>query len=287
MIIKALVENTSCIASLGMEHGLSLFIEANGKRILFDTGSSPLFSENAKILGVDLKSVDFAVISHGHFDHGGGLETFISLNPAAKIYIRENAFDQFYSDRGGDTYKYIGLDMKLSKSKQMVFTKDQLQISEGISLFSGVTGNRYFPSVNSSLYKKEGNDYIAENFSHEQNLVIEGEGVSLLVAGCAHRGIVNILQRFFELKGCYPTHVIGGFHLLNKSTGKRESDETLLGIAKFLKTTNAKFYTCHCTGEQNFAFMHEEMGDQIEYLSGGTSLTIGKSTASLPGDCFA
>jgi 7,8-dihydropterin-6-yl-methyl-4-(beta-D-ribofuranosyl)aminobenzene 5'-phosphate synthase len=276
MIIKALVENSSGNPSLGAEHGLSLFIEANGKKILFDTGASSLFSENAQKLGVDLQSVDFAVLSHGHYDHGGGLETFLSINSTAPIYIRENAFNPFYSEREGNTYEYIGLDRKLLNEKQIILTKTQTQIAEGISLFSGVKGTRFFPSGNCSLFKKEGDSYVLDDFAHEQNLVLEEDGISLLVAGCAHRGIVNILEHFHQKRGYYPTHVIGGFHLFNHRTGKPETNETLLGIAHFLQKTEATYYTCHCTGEESFGFLHSKMGAQIEYLSGGRILTIEK-----------
>lgn len=276
MIIKALVENTSCDPSLGAEHGLSLFIGTKDKNILFDTGASPLFSENAQKLGVDLQCIDFAVISHGHYDHGGGLETFLGINPEASVYVRENAFNPYHSEREGNTYEYIGLDRKLLEEKQIILTKAQTQIAEGISLFSEVTGTRFFPSGNSSLFKKEGDAYAPDDFSHEQNLVIEEEGICLLVAGCAHRGIVNILGHFYQQRGYYPTHVIGGFHLFNHRTGKPESNETLLGISQYLLESGAMFYTCHCTGEESFGFLHEKMGDHIEYLPGGRILTIRK-----------
>ncbi|AEV29159.1 metal-dependent hydrolase, beta-lactamase superfamily II [Sphaerochaeta pleomorpha str. Grapes] len=276
MIIKALVENSSCNPSLGEEHGLSLFIETNSKKILFDTGASALFNENAQKLGVDLKRVDLAVISHGHYDHGGGLKTFLALNPTALVYVRENAFGPFYSERAGNSYEYIGLDSSLAKETQIIPTKEQLQLTEGISLFSAVWGTQYFPSGNCSLFKKEGRDYVPDDFSHEQNLVIEEDGICLLVAGCAHRGIVNILEHFYRERGNYPTHVIGGFHLFNHRTGKPESKETLSGIAHYLLNTGARFYTCHCTGEESFGFLRSKLGDHIEYLPGGKILTIRK-----------
>jgi 7,8-dihydropterin-6-yl-methyl-4-(beta-D-ribofuranosyl)aminobenzene 5'-phosphate synthase len=276
MHIQALVENTTDNPLLGAEHGLSLFIEANDKKILFDTGASQMFNENAKILGVDLKQIDFAVISHGHYDHGGGLKTFLALNPTSSVYVRENAFGPFYSERENNSYEYIGLDSTLLQEKRIILTPTQTEIAKGISLFSGVTGTTYYPSGNCSLFKKEGEKYSLDDFSHEQNLVLEEDGVCLLVAGCAHRGIVNILKHFYEMRGYYPTHVIGGFHLFNHRTGKPKNDETLLGIANFLKKTEATFYTCHCTGEESFGFLRAEMGEQIQYLSGGTSLTLEK-----------
>jgi len=80
MIIKTLVENTALSKNFGSEHGLSLYIEANSHKILFDVGASELFLENAKKLNVDISEVDYLIISHGHYDHGGGLRAFLREN---------------------------------------------------------------------------------------------------------------------------------------------------------------------------------------------------------------
>ena len=96
MKITVLVENTS-LCDIPVEHGLSLYIEACGKNVLFDSGQSTLFAENAKRLGVDLKAVDFCVLSHGHYDHSGGLMEFICENDHAPIYMHKNAFGLHYS----------------------------------------------------------------------------------------------------------------------------------------------------------------------------------------------
>ena len=99
MKITALVENTTCSDELAKEHGLSLYIEACGKRVLFDTGLGDNFAANAEKLGVDLENIDFAVLSHGHYDHGGGLARFIAINGTSPIYARELAFEPHYSQR--------------------------------------------------------------------------------------------------------------------------------------------------------------------------------------------
>ena len=93
MIVKVLSENTSSSEKLGSEHGLSLYIETETHKILFDTGASGLFAENAEKMGVDLTRIDLAVISHGHYDHGGGLKTFLGINNRAKIYLHQMALE--------------------------------------------------------------------------------------------------------------------------------------------------------------------------------------------------
>ena len=274
MKITALLENTSCKEGIEAEHGLSLFIETKEKKILFDTGATAMFAKNAKKLNVDLAQVDLAVLSHGHYDHSGGLKTFLALNDKAPIYLRKAAFGPYYSQREEDTYEFIGVDESLLSNNRVIFTGKETPLGEGISLFSNVRGERFFPTGNKSLLKKTPDGYEEDDFSHEQNLVIEENGISLLVSGCSHRGIVNIVEHFHSLFGHYPTHVIGGFHLYNHRTGKPESRETLAQIADALLSSGATYYTCHCTGEENYQTLYSFMGSKVEYLSGGKILEL-------------
>ncbi|MDF2568393.1 MAG: metallo-beta-lactamase family protein [Oscillospiraceae bacterium] len=214
MIIRALAENTSISEKYGSEHGLSLYIETNKHKLLFDTGRSGLFIENAEKMGIDLSVVDTAFISHGHYDHGGGLSSFLKINQKSAVYIHERAFGEYYSKRpAGPTY--IGLDKDLQDNERIVFTKDYLQIDDELSLFSGIQ-NKELPShSNKALLMKKKDDFIEDTFVHEQNLIISENGKTVLIAGCAHNGIVNIAERFFEITGQYADVVIGGFHLFN------------------------------------------------------------------------
>ena len=274
MKIKMLAENTSCNPQLGFEHGLSIYIETQGKTLLFDTGASSLFAENAKKLDVDLQKVDLVVLSHGHYDHAGGLPTFLKINDKAPIYLRNSAFGDYYSEREGGKHKYIGINKGLRSSNRIALTPEHMHLESGLSLFSQVQGDRFFPTGNNTLLKKTDAGFERDDFSHEQNLVIEEGKVSLLLSGCSHRGIVNIVDTFCKLYGHYPTHVIGGFHLYDHKTGKPESKETLEKISEALLATGATYYTCHCTGEANYERLHALMGEKIAYLSGGTCLDI-------------
>ncbi len=112
MEITVLAENTT-ECNMPVEHGLSLYIEVCGKKILFDMGETELFSENAKKLGKDIGGVDTAIVSHGHYDHGGGLEKFLQINSKAKVYISRYAFEPHYNASG----KYIGLKEELENNK--------------------------------------------------------------------------------------------------------------------------------------------------------------------------
>lgn len=274
MIIKVLSENTSSSEALRCEHGLSLYIETAEHRLLFDTGASSLFAENAEKMGVDLTAVDLAVISHGHYDHGGGLPAFLRINNKAKIYLNRKAFGAYYARRPGGRYDYIGLPETLSPGGRFVLCGDRFVIDAELELFSGVTGEAFIPQGNSTLFVRDGNAYLQDDFAHEQNLIITENGKTLLIAGCAHKGIVNILAHYRAEKGLTPDVVIGGFHLYNHGTKQSEAPETVDAIGRYLLGTDSRYYTCHCTGIEAYDRLKAVMGERINYLATGDQLEI-------------
>ena len=122
MRVVTLIENTAGCPELVCEHGLSFYIETGKHRILFDAGQTDAFAQNAEKLNVDLGSVDFAVLSHGHYDHGGGLQKFLQINQTAPVYLRRDAFLLHQNGQG----KNIGLDPQLQASDRLVFTGGRL-----------------------------------------------------------------------------------------------------------------------------------------------------------------
>jgi 7,8-dihydropterin-6-yl-methyl-4-(beta-D-ribofuranosyl)aminobenzene 5'-phosphate synthase len=274
MIIKTLVEDTSISGDLRSEHGLSLYIETKKHKILFDTGQGSLFAENAAKMNVDLSEVDTAVISHGHYDHGGGLKEFIYINSKAKIYLNRKVFGKHYSTGPVGKIRYIGLDQGIVPDERFIFTGDDFIIDEELELFSGVKGKKYIPSGNKDLFKKVGESFLQDDFAHEQNLIVYENGKTLLVAGCAHSGIVNIIEHYRSEKGLLPSHVIGGFHLYNSSAKRDEDPEVVSQISKYLKNTGSKYYTCHCTGIGPYNRMKAVMGENIDYQATGSQIII-------------
>ena len=273
MLIKTLVENTSISKDFGSEHGLSLYIETKKYKILFDVGASELFLQNAKKLDVSIADVDFLVISHGHYDHGGGLKSFLHENTKAEVFLHRLAFEKHYAIRPNDELDFIGLDENLKQNKQIVLTSDRFFINSGIQVFSNITQRKPRPKSNRGLLTEYNGQTTDDIFAHEQNLVIEEDGKTLLVTGCAHNGIINILEHFHTLKGRMPDYVIGGFHLSSRSGGNEDSEITDK-IGKYLIGTKAKFYTCHCTGIEPYKRLKAGMGDSIDYLSAGSKITI-------------
>lgn len=273
MLIKTLVENTSISKDFGSEHGLSLYIETKKHKILFDVGASDLFLQNAKKLDVSIADVDFLVISHGHYDHGGGLKSFLHENTKAEVFLHRLAFEKHYAVRKNDEFDFIGLDEDLKQNKQIILTSDRFFINSGIQVFSNIIQRELRPKSNSGLLKEHKGQMIDDTFAHEQNLVVEEDGKTLLITGCAHNGIINILEHFHALKGRMPNYVIGGFHLSSR-TGGDEDSEMIDRIGKYLIGTKAKYYTCHCTGIEAYGSLKSAMGDSIDYLSAGSEIII-------------
>lgn len=117
-------------------------------------------------------------------------------------------------------------------------------------------------------------ELMPDDFSHEQNLVINEAGKHVLFAGCAHRGIVNILEHLIYKNNIEPDVVIGGFHLYNRASDQSENLELVENIAEALLAHKAKFYTCHCTGISSYRVLKSRMNDRLDYLSAGSEIQI-------------
>ena len=258
MKITALIENTSSSLDIISEHGLSLFIETEGQRILFDMGQSDAFIKNALSLGIDLADVDVAVISHGHYDHGGGLRYFLELNRSAPIYVHKDAFLPHYNG----TSKYIGLDAAFKSSPRIIFTDDKLNIGKGLTLLTCNGQKRVTKLDSAGLNELSDGLHLPEDFRHEQFLLIEEKGKSTLISGCSHKGIIDIVEWI------HPNTVVGGFHF-----SKRPLDDKLTEDATTLQKSGVRFFTCHCTGVEQFDLLKEHM-TQLEYLSAGQTVEL-------------
>ncbi len=270
MIIKALSENTAKSEEFCCEHGLSLYIETSNFKLLFDVGASGIFYKNAQKLDVDISDVDYLVISHGHYDHGGGLETFIDKNKKAEIFLHRLAFEKHFARREDNSVDFIGLKDDLSGNRRIVNTSDRFFIRKGLQLFSNIDAE--YPKSNKDMLTEKDGKLTDDGFAHEQNLIVEDDGISLLLTGCAHNGIINIIEHFKTLKGRLPDYVIGGFHLTRRN--ESEKPEKIKEIADYLLLSGARFYTCHCTGLAAYEILKEEMGERISYLSAGSEISI-------------
>ena len=271
MKITCLVDNCA-LEGFAHEHGLSYYIEACGRRFLFDMGASESYISNAVALGIDLAAADFAVLSHGHYDHGGGLAAFVRLNPTAPVYLREGAFERRYSHKPGHELEYIGLDEGLRGSRRLVETGELYSIAPGLTLFAGVYGSELRSGANDVLLGPDAKT--PDSFAHEQNLLIVENGRHVLICGCAHRGVINIINRLSNIDPTHPAAVFGGFHLAIPGSGV--VDVTLCDATadELLKLPDTICYTGHCTGTESYERLRARMGDRVRYLHAGESVVI-------------
>lgn len=260
MRIITLIENTSPDPNLASEHGLSLYIEAAGKHILFDAGQSAAFAENAGKLGVDLAAVELAILSHGHYDHGGGLGRFLEVNSKAEIYVNQHAFTPHH--HGPE--RYIGLDQALRESGRLALTGDETAIAPGLTLYTCNALPRPFPTDSGGLTACVGGRLLPDDFRHEQYLLLEEDGKRILFSGCAHKGVRNLVHWF-----C-PDVFVGGFHMSKWDP----EGEALTKAAAHLARTPTVFYTGHCTGQSQFDALKRSLGDRLHALNTAAVIEI-------------
>ena len=269
------MENTACDAGLCAAHGLSLYIETPKHKILFDMGPDDGFIGNAQKLGVDLSAVDIAVLSHGHYDHGGGLRAFSEVNSRADILIHTDAFGNFYALEEGREPRYIGLDPELWELESRVIpTADFVKLDDELTLFSDEP--EVFPALAASakLRVETPDGLRPDPFTHEQNLLVTAWGKSALFAGCAHRGIVNILAGAKERLGRLPDAVFGGFHFFELDPADPESGRLIEETGRALLEGDTVYYTGHCTGDYAYEKLRAILGDRLRPMTGGSIVEI-------------
>lgn len=275
MKIITLLENTAAREDLCAARGLSLYVETAAHKILFDMGPDASFLDNAAALGVDLSAVDTAVLSHGHSDHGGGLEAFCEANQKAAVYLRRAALEPYFAVLPGQSPGYIGLPRMLAAlSERFTFTGSCEELDGGLTLFSDVEDDKSLRAVAPKLQEKTGEGFRPDRFSHEQHLLVEEGGKAVLLAGCGHLGIVNTLRAAKRHLGRMPDAVFGGFHLFELEPGAPESERLIAATAGALSEGNTVYYTGHCTGDWAYDRLKETLGDRLRPMHGGTAAEL-------------
>ncbi|MGI6169701.1 MAG: MBL fold metallo-hydrolase [Christensenellales bacterium] len=265
MDVTVLMENT-CGRGLEQEHGLSLHISYNGKNILFDTGASSAFMRNADKLGIDLSAVDFCVISHGHYDHTGGLPAFLQANEIAKVYIKSQAGGDYRSG----LFRYIGMERSLLKKwgHRFLFVEQETQPMAGCVLLPKVCVQRQYRTPNKGMLQRRGILLRRDLFDHEMMMALDLQDGIALFTGCSHSGVTNMVDTAIRALDKRVQVLFGGFHL-----GDCE-EEYIEKIGMKLKTFNIeRIYTGHCTGDRAFSILKGSLR-QLQPLCAGLSVAI-------------
>ena len=271
MRIINLIEDTKGAEGLCFEHGLSFYVETQKHRLLLDTGASGDFVINAERLGIDLRKVDTLVLSHGHYDHTGGVMRFVQINPTAKIYLHKNAGGEYYNDYNSQL-KYIGIDKSILSLPQLILIEENLKIDDELFLFSDLDCITPIPAGNAILKKEIGGELLQDDFAHEQYLAVNSGGKTALLSGCAHRGILNIMHGYKKLFGSYPDYVVSGFHMMKKTPYDQADKALAEDTARALKATGAEFFSGHCTGDEAMEILLEILGEGLTVIHSGDKI---------------
>jgi 7,8-dihydropterin-6-yl-methyl-4-(beta-D-ribofuranosyl)aminobenzene 5'-phosphate synthase len=274
MRITTLVENhvNKSTPSLKAEHGVSFYIEIGDHVYMSDVGQSGNFADNAEKLGVDLGRVETLAISHHHYDHGGGLGRFFEENDDAVVYLHTSPNADYLAVDSPDSVRFIGLDRGLLKDHQarIYYIDESEEVSPGFYLLAEIPEKYPKPHGDERLKIRIGDTTKPDPFKHEMVTVVEEDGGLVVLTGCAHNGVLNMVTAAqTEFPGKSIQAVIGGFHL------HHETDQTVREIGKALLEMNIpRVITGHCTGDHQTDLLADVLGDRLERLYTGLIITI-------------
>ncbi|MFP4105121.1 MAG: MBL fold metallo-hydrolase [Phycisphaerae bacterium] len=270
--LTVLVENTALQPELACEHGLSMLLEAEGLRVLIDTGRSARApAGNAERLGVDLASVDATVLTHGHYDHSGGLPLLMERCDRPVLYAHPNAFAQRWSDKPDQPRKDVSCPHSLQSlvDAGMRFrpVTEPTRLAEGLIL-SGPIGGDY--STPESFLIRSAGRLQRDDFSDELCVLARGTDGWAVITGCCHRGVRNTLQAARALVQDEPlTALIGGLHL------RSSSREEIAAQAELIRASGiARVFPCHCTGDHAIRTLSEELPGRVTPIRGGSRVSL-------------
>jgi 7,8-dihydropterin-6-yl-methyl-4-(beta-D-ribofuranosyl)aminobenzene 5'-phosphate synthase len=273
--ITTLSENTAGLGNFLGEWGLSMLVETGGQKILFDTGQSISASHNADILGIDLGKIERIVLSHGHYDHTGGLGRILRrIKRRVEIIAHPDIWQVKYATREGEEEKYIGipfhrqtlesLGANFKESKKPVRIADDIITTGEIPMVTG------YEAIEPYLVVKEGNRFKPDKLLDDQALIINTRTGLVVILGCGHRGIINTLYHAQKLTGAKKIYmVVGGCHLMDAS-----EERIYLTIAALKELGVQRLGVSHCTGLAAAAIMAQEFGNRFFFNVAGTQIKL-------------
>ena len=265
--MTVLIDNVAS-EPLAAEWGLSILITVDRRTILLDTGSGQRFAQNAQLLGIDLADVDVGVLSHAHYDHADGLDTFFAANERAPFLLREGSCENCYAIKEG-AWEYIGIHKGFLKDYEarIQYVSGVHAIADGIWLIPHRKASYASIALRNDLYAVRDGERLPDDFAHEQSLVIETEKGLILFNSCSHTGMTNILADVREMLGRSDVYAyVGGLHLY------KLTDEELAVLCDEIRRTPIEhIFTGHCTGDHAFTILKKQLGDRVEQFTSGFS----------------
>ncbi|HBH29297.1 MAG: MBL fold metallo-hydrolase [Desulfofustis sp. PB-SRB1] len=247
--ITTLVENrTGEHKALKAEHGLSFFIQHNGMYLIFDTGQSDAFADNARLLNLDLTKVDTVILSHGHYDHGGGLRYLTDLTTSFTLHTGTGFFRQKYAV-SGQAAAYLGVNFKTDFLRSHAIPHEELraphrEIAPGVHLFSQFPRVHEDETINPRFMIFEDGDFKPDPFADEICLALDSSNGLIVLLGCAHPGMKNMLDHIRHTMKQHIYAILGGTHLVEAADNGMESS-----FAYLRNNTIEVIAVSHCTGE--------------------------------------
>lgn len=252
------------------EHGLSLFIEYKDCNILFDTGQSDVYIRNAKVSQLDLNKTDYIVLSHGHYDHCGGISYLPELKKNPKIYVQETALkNKCAINPDGKSYREIGTPWS-ADNYCLALINGNMKISDDIALLGSIPSTVEFEGIPKGFFIKNGNEMSADMMADEQVLVFDTNKGLVVFLGCSHPGVINCLHYTLkQFPGKKIDTVAAGMHLDNINPLRLQ-----LTMQHLINLGIRKVYPLHCTGISAISEMKKFLGEKCDILYAGDSVEI-------------
>ncbi len=256
------------------EHGLSLWIEHRGKRVLFDTGQSGLvLAHNLEVRGLSLATLDAMALSHAHYDHTGGLDFVLDAHPGLAVYAHRDLLQRRYSLREG-VYRSIGMALSPAETRarcDLRLSADPQEIVPGLWNSGEIRERPEAEGRSSHHFVRQGETWLADPYRDDLSLVLEVSGGVVLVCGCCHAGLLNTLAHVRRTFQRPIVAVLGGTHL------SPLAGESLRHVVEVLEREYGAmhYYLNHCTGEKALATLWGAFGEQrVHAFPAGSEITF-------------